>query len=320
MNPKLIVGAGLTGLIAAHAWPRAQIIDQSPEPAPGGNHRALLRFRSDAVSTLTGVPFRKVQVRKGIWHGDGFVSPDIRIANIYAQKVLSGNLAGERSIWSLEPVERYIAPDNFYELLLANVGDRISWNTSLTWEVRVIDKKPERSDVPVISTMPLPNLIDTLQMPLHARAMEDSLSAPINVHRYKLADVDVYQTVYFPDLRHGCYRASITGDTLIVECMSELPWRDRNLDDVLNAFGLDAASISRAEAVSQQRYGKIAPMTDDNLRKELIFQITEQANIYSLGRFAVWKNILLDDVVKDINAIKAQIAMRSGYDRRRTAP
>jgi hypothetical protein len=50
-----------------------------------------------------------------------------------------------------------------------------------------------------------------------------------------------------------------------------------------------------------------------------LFRLTHERNIYSLGRFATWRNILLDDVVDDIAAIKKLLKANSAYDIRRAA-
>jgi hypothetical protein len=83
------------------------------------------------------------------------------------------------------------------------------------------------------------------------------------------------------------------------------------------AFGIQLASCESLGSVDQ-KYGKIAPI-DDNLRKQLLFRLTHERNIYSLGRFATWRNILLDDVVDDIAAIKKLLKANSAYDIRRAA-
>src|SRR6195256_1682660 len=98
-----IAGAGLSGLLAAHAWPTAQLFEQQTEPH--AMHRALLRFRSQAVAQLTGIEFHAVTVRKGLWMQGVFVEPNIQLANLYSYKIL-GQLLGERSVWSLDPVRR----------------------------------------------------------------------------------------------------------------------------------------------------------------------------------------------------------------------
>ncbi len=117
MNPSRIIGAGLSGLIAAHAWPSVPIVEAQSEPQP---HKALLRFRSNAVSQLTGIEFKKVLVRKGLYSEGEYKPPTIALANQYSRKVL-GRILGDRSVWNLDPVERWIAPENFQERLLDNV-------------------------------------------------------------------------------------------------------------------------------------------------------------------------------------------------------
>jgi hypothetical protein len=67
-----------------------------------------------------------------------------------------------------------------------------------------------------------------------------------------------------------------------------------------------------------QKYGKIASI-DDAVRKQLLFALTHNHTIYSLGRFATWRNILLDDVVNDIAAIKRLLKTNSAYDARKAA-
>jgi hypothetical protein len=297
-----IVGAGLAGLIAAHAWPSAEVLEASP--APRAAHRALLRFRTDAVARLVGVEFRKVRVHKGIWADGAYHQPAIRWANLYAQKVLGvGQLKGDRSIWSLDPVDRFIAPDDLYEQLVAAVSDRIHWDC----KVRFADLTN-----PVISTAPMPVVLGAIgvQHPLEFHR------APITVWRCKVPGADVFQTVYFPSAGFGVYRASLTGETMIIESTSELGQWD--VAAVEHAFGikLDVQILSMERV--EQRYGKIAPV-DDSVRKQLLFKLTHEHKIYSLGRFATWRNILLDDVVADIDAIKRLLKADSAYDTRRAA-
>lgn len=298
MTTPIIVGAGLAGLIAAHAWPTAQVLEAAPQPRSG--HRALLRFRSEAVGRLTGIEFRKVTVRKGIWADYAFQTPEIRWANLYAQKVV-GRLAGDRSIWNLDTVQRFIAPDNLYEQLLDSVGDRISWNTNASFGMRQL----------LVSTAPLPVVLKQLNI----AAPVEFPRAPIHVTRWNVPGADVFQTVYFPERGIGLYRASITGDTLIAESVDPIEEDDEK--EIERAFGIALGNCHRLEAV-EQKYGKIAPI-DDAVRKQLLFRLTHEHNIYSLGRFATWRNILLDDVVDDITMIKKLLKANNAYDVRRAA-
>ncbi len=299
-NP-IIVGAGLAGLIAAHAWPNAEIAETSVTGRQ--SHKALLRFRSQAVAQLVGVEFRKVRVHKGIWAEGSCQQPAIRWANLYAQKVLGrDSMKGDRSIWSLETVERYIAPDDLYDQLIAAVGDRIWWGHEFKFKV----------SQPVISTAPLPVALQ--KTGIAAPELKFNRSG-ITVRRWRIPGADVFQTVYFPDPALSVYRASITGDTLIIESVEGRPFMDEDVEAVQRAFGIGLIGCAPLETVDQ-KYGKIAPI-DDNLRKQLLFKLTHEHGIYSLGRFATWRNILLDDVVDDINSIKRLLKTNSAYDTRK---
>jgi hypothetical protein len=301
MTTPTIVGAGLAGLIAAHAWPTSPIIESSEKPR--AVHRALLRFRSDAVGRLTGIEFRRVRVRKGIWAEGASQQPSIRWANLYAQKVLSGGqLKGDRSIWNLDAADRFIAPDDFYEQLIDSVGGRILWGAPADFR--------ERKN-PLVSTAPLPVV-------LAAVGIEQPFEfprSPIKVHRWKIPGADVFQTIYFPESHLNIYRASITGDTLIVETVGGLG--DMDEEAINDAFGIRVSNCESLGSV-EQKYGKISPV-DDSVRKQLLFKLTHYHNIYSLGRFATWRNILLDDVVDDITAIKKLLKVGNAYDVRKAA-
>jgi hypothetical protein len=298
MTAPVIVGAGLAGLIAAHAWPNAQVVEAAAQPKAA--HKALLRFRSDAVARLTGIEFRKVRVRKGIWADGTQQTSAIRWANLYAQKVV-GRLAGERSIWNLDPAERFIAPDDLYEQLVAAVNDRIDWETPANYQAAR----------PTISTAPLPvvlSLVGWLAPVTFSRS-------GITVHRWRIPGADVFQTLYYPEQHLNVYRASITGDTLIVETVG--PLGDMDDEEINKSFGIQLSACESLGSVDQ-KYGKIAPI-DDAVRKQLLFRLTMERNIYSLGRFATWRNILLDDVVDDIAAIKKLLKANNAYDLRRAA-
>lgn len=294
----VIIGAGLSGLIAAHAFPRAKVVEAMDAPAAG--HAALLRFRSSAVADLTGIPFREVTVHKGIHFRGKFRSASIELANLYSRKVL-GRLI-DRSIWSLRPAQRFVAPENFYDQLVDSVLPRIEWGTKV--------KSYEEGTV-YLNTAPLP-------VACRIAGIEPQLSfnrAPIVVARFRTEPADVYQTIYFPDPEIPIYRASITGNVLIVEAIKTENPADQlfGLSSVKDAFGdlITQESLGNVE----QKYGKIAPV-DDNQRRQLIFRLTQEHSVYSLGRFAVWKNILLDDVVADI-AVLRKMMRASSYDRAR---
>lgn len=305
-NPSRIVGAGLSGLIAAHAWPSVPLVEAQTEPAP---HRALLRFRSEAVSHLTGISFKKVLVRKGIWSRGEYRPPTIQLANAYSAKV-TGRLIGDRSIWNLDPVERWIAPENFQEQLLNNVGNRVTFEAP----------DDMRGDKPFISTAPMPAALNALGIEYDA-LFERS---PIDVRRYRVPKCDVHQTVYFPDFNTQLYRASITGDVLILESVAT--WQgQQSLDLGLRPFenemtGAFRIALDACEPLGRvsQEYGKIVSLPDAQ-RKAILFKMTHDHGLYSLGRFATWRNVLLDDIVQDIQVIKNLMGAGDNYALRKKA-
>lgn len=296
----MIVGAGLAGLIAAHVFPREEIVEAAPGPLQ--MHKAVLRFRSPVVSELVGIEFRKVRVRKGIYYDGKFWQPDVAIANMYSLKC-TGRINAERSIWNIEPADRYVAPESFYQQLVDSLYNRITWGHQADFSAR---------NGPIISTAPLPSVLKALHELGFGVWTTNFRRAPISVRRFRIPGCDVYQTVYFPTLEHDLYRASITGDLLICEFSGEAPdgaamW----LADVLAAF-----AIGEAEPidVSSQSHGKISPI-DEATRKAIVHQLSVRYGIYSLGRFATWRNLLLDDVVHDAAVVK-RLINASGYEQR----
>ena len=281
---NIIVGAGLAGLITGSVFPRAKLFEAGSEEQCV--HKAVLRFRSPAVGDATGVAFKKVKVNKGIWFAGGFDVPDIMLANMYSKKVV-GKLA-DRSIWNIEPVERYIAPEDLIQQLIERCGNRIEWDSPL-------------EEIPrgAISTIPMHALAHALKFP----DVPVFQYSGIKVERFIIEGADVYQTVYFPCPSLNVYRASITKDMLIAEYVGEPSEED--LNEICMAFGLEADDLVKKDQTSQ-RFGKIAPI-DEGWRRNFIYQATKQHGIYSIGRFATWRNVLLDDVVHDAHVIKQLI-------------
>jgi len=282
----VIYGAGLAGLLAGCVFQAATIHEASPPHTT--THRALLRFRSKAVADAVGIEFRPVCVRKGLWYQNAFHPPTIQLANWYSRKVTDQLL--DRSIWDLSSVERYIAPENLIEQLIDRCSTRIQWNSPLT-------AMPAKGDGPVISTIPMSLMVGMTPPPLPPPVFRFQ---PIIVRRWRVPTADVYQTVYIPDPNTSLYRVSITRDLVIAEYM-----READDYDFWRAFGLTGDEATPLE-VTRQRFGKIAPI-EDRWRKQFMFHLTQTYGMYSVGRFATWRNILLDDVIHDLAIIKRMI-------------
>jgi hypothetical protein len=290
-----IIGAGLTGCLAAYAFKDAVIHEYLKEPKA---HKAVLRFRTEEVSKLTGIPFQKVLVHKAVSVSGGFVTPNLRHMNQYSLKVSGGYY--ERSIGNLEPSIRYIAPVDFHQRMLDHLAGRIYYGS----DVELVDMA-----TPVISTLPLNVLVDKFkldaQLPPAALA-----SAPIYVTTVDFSHCDLYQTVYFPDLDTPVYRASMTGSQLIIESMK--PISMLMVAQVREVFGISQTGTVGLHNM-EQKNGKFTPL-EEEYRKQLMYDITTALGIYSLGRHATWRKILLDDVVQDIQRIESMLKT-SAYDR-----
>jgi hypothetical protein len=299
-----ILGAGIAGLIAGHVFQNARIYEAGSEGHV--NHKALLRFRSNAVGDAVGIDFKKVRVHKGIWIDGGFEQPNIMLANLYSQKVVGKIL--DRSIWKLDSVDRFIAPEDFIEQLIDRCGKRIEWNSPMA------DEALRQNKTPTISTIPMSVVATAFYGEFESATDKPEFKfAPIVVKRWRVQDCDVNQTIYYPAPETPLYRASITGDLLIAEFASEPT--TGCIIDMFNSFGIQTTvCVEPIETVSQ-RFGKIAPV-DDAWRKKFIYDLSTNHNIYSLGRFGTWRNLLLDDVLHDCSVIKRLINSTT-YDRKK---
>lgn len=316
-----IIGAGLAGLLAACRWPEAKVFERNAR-SDGPNHRALLRFRSDEVSKLTGVPFRAVRVDKGVFF-DGTLRSEcsIALANRYARKV-TGVYTGGRSVWNLASEQRWIAPEDFQEQLAAKCDDRITYHSWLYEGDFSKDAK-----VATISTIPMRALLDMVPHEYPVENVFKFEPSGIYVRRFRLPEgTDLFQTVYFPSDQHAVYRASVTGSMLIVEETQRhwnttwntgMEWsvEDAGMEEVLKAFGIDNRHEIDFIDAKLQEYGKIIDMPRGDAQA-IMYELTREYNVFSLGRFATWRNILLDDVVKDMEVIDSLINA-SSYSRHR---
>lgn len=285
----------MAGCLAGLLTSEATIFEANRELGEG--HQALLRFRSGQIGQLTGIPFIKVTVQKAIWSDGTFHQPNPRLINLYARKVIG--TPQQRSIHNIEPQVRWIAPDNFHHQMISQLGPRIQ----LGMEVSHLDQLKGMG--PIISTLPLFYTAKLAGVELKTHLHHDS----IQVTRYTLPGADVYQTIYFPDRSTNVYRASISKDILIIEAMGPASAADKT--EVVQAFGLEGMAFEKGP-VTTQRLGKIIPLPERE-RKDLLYHLSTEHNIWSLGRYACWRNVVLDDVLNDVFKIRQMIG-QSRYD------
>lgn len=317
-----IIGAGLAGLLAGNILRHYNPTILEAQPSLPNNHKSVLRHRDNRISEATSIPFKKVRVTKGInYKGEIYTQPQIRFSNMYSYKVTGRYMS--RSIDNLDTVARYIAPPNFIQQLARGLD--------IEYGVRRSSIGPASlGDVPIISTIPMPELWNLINPAPLAEARSKIEFQSINIHTvvsYILGpEVDLYQTFYYPNRAMGLYRISITGNKVMAE-FTRMDWRDRDMmqahnldyDDLYGLllhflehdFGLTNIIMSRPD-VYDTKYGKISPI-DNVIRKQFIHHCTSQYAVFSLGRYATWRNILLDDVYDDIIAIQKLLNQQGFY-------
>jgi len=298
----IIVGAGLSGLLAARRlWTHNPVIWEKQSELPN-NHSALLRFRTNAVGEALGIPFKKVNVYKGIMDRSGAISNTPTVQDMNAYSIKATGMVMERSIINTEPSVRYIAPENL--ISQAARGLNILYN-------KPYDQASTDQTI-TISTIPMPELMKQLWYPKKPLFF----ARPIWTYNCYLTNVDVYQTIYLPYDTTMPYRISITGDLFTAEFSEEPKALEADfmysmLDRILGYTIAYTDSV-----IKRQEYGKIIPI-DDDIRQQFILWATDKFKIYSLGRFATWRQLLLDDVLKDIGVIDKFIRQRNDYGRTR---
>lgn len=275
------------------------------------NHSALLRFRSSIVGDAVNVPFRPVRMVKAVAGSLG--NP---IADAVAYGLKSTGLATSRSILSArgEVEERFIAPSDFIGQLAGKAGV-VDYGEDAGNTIRSLG-----GDFPMISTLPMPLLMNMLGYEGKTAWQADFMSKEGATLSIDLAHVDLYATLYFPDPKVAAYRASITGNRLIIEYsgknreIGDYPAAQREeLGKICEAFGLPFGSWLGKPEWKTMQYSKILPI-DETLRRRFILWASETHKIYSLGRFATWRpGLLLDDLVNDIRVIQ-RIHAGSAYE------
>lgn len=308
-----IVGAGMAGLLAANMLSRysPRIIER--QPSLPNNHSAVLRFGSDKVAEVLGIPFKKVSMIKGTLP---WLNP-VADALAYASKC-SGVARSDRSIpTTIERAERWIAPPDLIPRMVVQENLNIDFDRQFPF-------KDERKIT--ISTVPMPALMKMLG---YNETPEFRYVEGANI-RAKLFHCDAYASLYVPAPNQLFNRISVTGDEMIIEfAFSNHTSSDRDafygalMDDrsMLVEIADSAAQLlglktTGAATVHKQQYAKIQPI-DNDARKKFLAWATDTHDIFSLGRFATWRpGLLLDDLVHDIRLIERWINNR--YDMKAT--
>ena len=284
----IILGAGLTGLLCGALNPGSLIYEAGPKRP--NEHKAVLRMRSDSISRILGIPFKKVTVHKALWYDGEERQATPRFAHMYSKKI--SDTISARSIFNLASEERFIPPANFASLL--------EERCKIEYDSPIISLG---FNVPVVSTIPMPALAKITDN--NSLSSEEFWHESIYVNQWEIECCNSYCTIYFPDPKMSTYRATINGSTLIIESQSEINQWEFAI--VCESLGITDAVCNQTIENHVQKYGKIKDI-DWHKRRQFIADQTIQNHIYSLGRFATWRpKVMMDDVLEDIFVIRRLI-------------
>lgn len=301
----LIIGAGMAGLLAANMLRKYNPMVLEASNSLPNNHSAVLRFRTNAVADVLGIPFKKVNLIKTTldWHNPVADSLSYSFKNM-------GVYESDRSLTrGVSSNERWIAPENLIEMMAEGV--------SIRYGIKYDFKEGRQK---VLSTIPMPQLMSATDYPRRDN-VNFRYSSGVNITA-RIEDCDAYATVNVPDPNLAFSRVSLTGNKLIVEfprChLSELG-DDFSVNDHVTAacviLGIDPDASDEVE-VHEQKYQKIAAI-DEGERKTFIHWASATKQVaWQLGRFATWRpGLLLDDLIKDVRLIERWMNMpASGYE------
>jgi hypothetical protein len=306
----IVIGAGLSGLIAASMMrDSCECIIEQQESLPN-NHSALLRFKTSVVGDAVGIPFRKVKVMKAV---DRWSNP---VADALNYSMKATGKAELRSVTTAagEVEERFIAPDDFISRLGKQVGSLIAYGSSPD----ELLKQPKDRRPAIISTIPMPSLMMALgwgDAPMFKSVGGDVITCDLPPN-----DINACVTVYVPSPHKLPYRVSVTESRLIIEisdCTTGIGLSGAAVEDAiteaLHVLGLSHLKtfVFQNHTHKRMKYAKITPI-DERVRKRFIMWASAEHGVFSLGRFATWRpGLLLDDLVNDVRVIQ-RIARDSG--------
>jgi len=316
----VIIGAGLAGAIAYSALRHYKplVLEAGPERDRMSVHPAVMRLRDPSVAQFIGARFEEITVQKAIFfNGRTYNEPNIFFNNLYSMKLYKE--LGRRSLKDLGDNKRFILPEGY------PVPDNIQWNTKVK-EV-FFDKEnddqghiywnEDGSDMNFrviwydycISTLPMTKMVEDICVPGCYRAIflgDQFKSLPVHVMHLSLPfPSTVHQTVYFPSPGTQIYRITVSGRQVIVEAMDTFNI-DEAEDLIMNAFGIGDVDSNSVKTFTMP-IGKMMGINEDQ-RRRYIMWLTSQHNIFSFGRFSVWRPLRTDQLLGDIEKIKRWIS------------
>ena len=302
MKKKIVVlGAGIAGCIAYHAFrsENVSIIEAKPQNDTIPTHKALMRLRDPEVARFLGADCREIEIEKGIFYQGEFVEPNILMNNLYSMKLYDE--IGKRSILKPGSSKRYVLNNGF------PAPENIMWDSKVKRIKEGLIILEDDTRIPYdycISTLPM--CVTQGLMKYNLAGVDLKFEAKeIHIRRYEIDTPScVNQTIYYPDPKVPLYRATLQDSLIIAELSKKMkPGEKEEMElTIFKSFGI-YASVLKLISESTMPLGKIKVL-EEHTRLQYILWLTDNLNIFSFGRFAIWKPIRTDHLIGDIEKIK----------------
>ncbi len=299
----LVIGAGLSGMIMGYLLKRRYaIFDAAKGPVFQTSAPFYLHSPLDWLPTT----WREIDIHHNCWDGDSFHrQPNIRMMNNYARKI-TGKIIDTSLKFMDGAMKKGFLPSNGKPgQVLTDLYEETSSNINWGWKLVRIDpvqKIATMNDGAVnldirykslISTMPLPVLLRMVGIEFQHKFVADDIYTSF----YAVPEgvtVDAHQIIYITSEYTRPYRASLMGQTIYIESMLPIdPTEDAQLIEQL--WGITKAHPIGTRVI---KAGKFHPI-ERNQRKLLLAKLTNEFDIFCLGRFAVWNYKRIDHIAHD---------------------
>lgn len=305
----IIIGGGIAGTLAFNFFRNESplVFDKEESKKPFSSHSGIMRVKSEEIGAILGIKLKKIKVEKWIFYKGKFYSYSTPFfTSSYSQKVSDGIYS--RSIENLGVHTRYLfdkdfsVPDKYAKFGCSLIGFVPSESKAIfmTSEGKQIE---ERYDI-CINTLPLPFIMELYGVKEHSTKIDFSYKSIYSRVVNTAIKSDKHYTVYLPDRDEDIYRVSLQEDKVILESMEEFT-TNREIERICKElFDIQPKDITDITKTTSRLYGKIIDL-EPFVRKSQLYMLTEKYNIYSAGRFALWKNIGVDDMLKDLDKIRS---------------
>lgn len=291
MQQIIIIGAGTSGLIMAEVLAANgidyRIIEKQKEAEfKFTEHTCYLH--SDNIQKILPIPLKKVKVSKYFFDGSRF--RDLQFSDLCTYTGKNGMITNS-SIEECGKDQCGWVCDyglNIHKVLFERQKHKIKFDSILY--------QTGKNNI-TVNTTPLFNVIKLVE-PKDVHTLLKGKATKFDLYEFKLVNFDNIVIIHSID---GFDRMTIIGNKV---CIENLSW---SIESVMETF-MGSVNIPYAKEMMlcddlQKHISTVTIQKIDKLeevvRKNIMFRLTSEQGIYSLGRYATWSYKRIDHVVDD---------------------